>query len=316
LHHKRAPTLCSRPRVMALVRPLGLEQCVACAAAGVVCGAVAALWWVGREGGGHQRDGSGPVATRGVDAAVAAAASCDLTDLQPGKVYLVGAGPGGVGLITVRGLQLLRQAAVVVMDELADAELSALVKPGCKVHVVGKRGGKASSVPQPDINALLVKEALQGHSVVRLKGGDPLVFGRVYQEIVALREARVPFEIVPGVSSILAAPAAANLPVTDKELSKTFAVLSGHAPDDLDWGALARMDTLVILMGTRKLAVICAKLAEHGLPSATPVTIVSWSNTPRQRVVKGTIGACLLSAVWLHMSAVLPSAVYVRACVP
>jgi len=208
---------------------------------------------------------------------------------EKGKVYLVGAGPGGVGLMTVRAYELLKQAEVLVMDELSDAEISALAPSGCEVIVVGKRGGKASSVPQADINEILVAHGRKDRVVVRMKGGDPLVYGRVQQEMVALRAAGIPFELVPGVTSALSAPAAAGIPVTDKVLGTAFAVLSGHDPSKVNWNGLSKIDTLVILMGTRKLGVILANLRAEGLSGETPVCIVQWANTPKQLVLKATV---------------------------
>lgn len=192
-------------------------------------------------------------------------------------------------MMTVRAFNLLKQADLLVVDELTDPAISALASAGCKVVVVGKRGGKASSVPQTDINQILVQGAAEHNRVVRMKGGDPLVYGRVQQEMVALRAAGVPFEVVPGVTSALSAPAAAGIPVTDKELGTAFAVLSGHDPSKVAWDALVKIDTLVILMGTRKLPVILARLRAEGKDGDTPVCIIQWANTPKQCVLTATV---------------------------
>eukprot|EP00040_Diaphanoeca_grandis_P038601 m.256867 g.256867 ORF g.256867 m.256867 type:complete len:325 (-) comp34770_c0_seq1:59-1033(-) len=206
-----------------------------------------------------------------------------------GKVYLVGAGPGGVGLITVLGQQLLSAAHVVIADELADAELLSSVASNAKVTVVGKRGGKASSVPQETINKLIVDAAKSGSLVVRLKGGDPMVFGRAEPEMTALTKNNIPFEIVPGVTSVLSACSAAGIPVTEKTLSRAFVVVSGHAPANLDWDPISKIDTILILMGTLKLSLISSLLIQHGKPKDTPIAIVHWANTPKQKILLGTL---------------------------
>lgn len=202
-------------------------------------------------------------------------------------MFLVGAGPGGVDLITVRGKQLLEDADMVIADELADPELLELVAG--YVKIVGKRGGKADSTPQAEINDLIVKRAKAGDCVVRLKGGDPLVFGRVQQEITAMDAAGVPWEIVPGISSVLAAAAAVGVPITDRDESKSFIVLSGHSPDIHQWHVVAAVDTIIILMGTRKLETIVEELTANGKPDTTPVAIVQWAYTPKQRLVTGVL---------------------------
>jgi uroporphyrin-III C-methyltransferase len=226
-------------------------------------------------------------------------------------VFLVGAGPGDAGLITVRGLHLLRTADVVVYDHLVGAELLTHVAPAARLVCVGKHGHGAST-PQTDIDALLVAEARAGRRVVRLKGGDPYVFGRGAEEGAALRAAGVPFEVVPGVSSAVAAPAAAGIPVTHRALASGFAVVTGHECGDpeastLDWGALARMPTLVVLMGLRALPRVTARLVAHGLDPQTPAAVVSRGTRADQRVVTGTVAtiAAVADAARLEQPATL-----------
>eukprot|EP00667_Euglena_gracilis_P017282 EG_transcript_18187 len=208
---------------------------------------------------------------------------------KAGHVALVGAGPADVGLLTVKGLRLVQAADVLVVDELVDRSIVELAPAGCKVIEMGKRGGKADSVPQEEINAVLVAECRRGQSVVRLKGGDPLVFGRVWPEMEALEAAGCAYEIVPGITSALSAAAALGIPITHKELSRHFVVVSCHKPDELDFAALAAIDTVVILMGGRTLPVICARLADAGLPATTPVAVAQWAGHPAQRSFHGTL---------------------------
>ncbi len=205
-----------------------------------------------------------------------------------GKVYLVGSGPGSLDYLTVRGQQLLRQAEVLVYDALADDRLFNLVPANCQCENVGKRGGQPST-PQSEIDRLLVQRAREGKRVVRLKSGDPFIFGRSTSELQALVEAGCPFEVVPGISSVLAAPLLAGIPLTDKVLSRCFAVLSGHDPDALDWQALAQIDTLVILMGGRRLDEIIARLIRYGRSRKTPIAIIRWAGRPEQQIWMGTL---------------------------
>src|SRR4028118_2162633 len=191
---------------------------------------------------------------------------------QTGKVYLLGAGPGDVEYLTVRGQQLLTQAEVLVYDALVDAQLLQLVPPNCLKLDVGKRGGKPST-PQAEIDQLLVSQCQLGKQVVRLKSGDPFIFGRSTSEIQALIAANCPFEVVPGISSALAAPMLAGIPLTDPVLSRGFAVGTAHDPGALDWEALARVETLVILMGGRHLGEIVQQLQRHGKVPYTPIAI-------------------------------------------
>lgn len=210
-----------------------------------------------------------------------------------GIVYLVGAGPGAPDLLTVRGLRCLRKADVVVYDRLIDPELLEEAPLTADRIYVGKHSGsKGHSCPQEEINALLVRHARAGRTVVRLKGGDPFVFGRGGEEALACAEAGVRWEVVPGISSAVGVPASAGIPVTHRETAGAFAVVTGHCagPDRLDWEALSRIDTLVILMGVGRLPEIAAILLYHGRPASTPVAIIEQGTHPAERTVTGTLG--------------------------
>ncbi|MDB9350189.1 uroporphyrinogen-III C-methyltransferase [Nodularia spumigena CS-588/02] len=200
-----------------------------------------------------------------------------------GKVYLVGAGPGNVAYLTVKAYSLLAKAEVLIYDALVDEQLLQCVSPDCLRLDVGKRGGKPST-PQTEINQLIVQHCLQGKQVVRLKSGDPFIFGRCTAEIQALQEFGCEFEVVPGISSALAAPLMAGIPLTDPVLSRCFAVLTAHEPDVLDWEALSRLETLVILMGGRHLPQIIQQLVRHGRSPSTAIAIIRWAGTPQQQI--------------------------------
>jgi uroporphyrin-III C-methyltransferase/precorrin-2 dehydrogenase/sirohydrochlorin ferrochelatase len=208
-----------------------------------------------------------------------------------GTVYLVGAGPGDPSLITVRGVEVLRTADVVVYDRLVAPTLLDLTPPSAERIYAGKEPGR-SAMTQPQIDELLVERALRGQTVVRLKGGDPFVFGRGGEEALACTRAGVPFEVVPGVSSVIAAPALAGIPVTHRGLAQSFAVVTGSTAhgDEVD---LARVgtatDTLVVLMAAGKLAQTCAELIASGRPADEPAAIIQWAATPEQRTVIGTL---------------------------
>jgi uroporphyrin-III C-methyltransferase/precorrin-2 dehydrogenase/sirohydrochlorin ferrochelatase len=209
---------------------------------------------------------------------------------NPGRVYLVGAGPGDPKLITARGLALLQQADVVVYDRLVSPALLEEAPMQADRIYVGKAPGR-TCVPQEGINALLVHEAQRGRTVVRLKGGDPFVFGRGAEEMRACADAGVHVEVVPGVSSVLGATAAAGIPVTAREIAGSFAVVTAHrvGSEDQDWHALARMDTLVILMGVERLAAVVGSLLAAGRAPHTPVAIVENGTLPCERVLEGTL---------------------------
>jgi uroporphyrin-III C-methyltransferase len=211
--------------------------------------------------------------------------------MTKGVVYLVGAGPGDPELITVRGLACLQQADVVVHDRLVARQLIDRAPRTARRIDVGKAPGNAPW-PQSRINALLVAEARRHRRVVRLKGGDPFVFGRGGEECQALAEAGVRFEIVPGVSSAVAAPAYAGIPLTHRHAASAFTVVTGHAADDteaLDWEALSRLGTLVVMMGLAELPTITSRLMALGKPAGTSVAVISRGTTAEQVVVRGTL---------------------------
>ena len=213
--------------------------------------------------------------------------------MRIGKVYLVGAGPGDPGLLTVRGQELLRQAEVVIYDRLVNPRLLEETPSGAIRIFVGKASG-SHDLPQEEINALIVQHAREGRFVVRLKGGDPFVFGRGGEEAGALAKAGIPFEVVPGVSSAIAVPAYAGIPLTHRQCSSSFAVITGHeackeAPS-VDWTQLATaVDTLVVLMGLKGLPAIVSKLIAAGRPADTPVALIRWGTTDEQETVTGTL---------------------------
>jgi len=210
---------------------------------------------------------------------------------ETGVVYLVGAGPGDPGLITAQGLELLRSADVVAYDRLVSPALVAAAPASAERVFVGKECYE-SGTRQQEINALLVDRARRGHTVVRLKGGDPFVFGRGAEECEALRAAGVPFQVIPGVTSATAVPAAAGIPVTHRRVASAFAVVAGHESDgrsDLDWEALARVPTLVVLMGLSALPDIVARLRAQGMTPDTPAAVIASGTLPEQRTVVGTL---------------------------
>lgn len=212
-----------------------------------------------------------------------------------GKVYLVGAGPGTADLITVRGLRVLQRADVVLYDRLVDPALLDEAPAHAECIFVGK-AARRHTMPQAAINALLVERARAGQQVVRLKGGDPFVFGRGGEEMLALLEAGVSFEIVPGVSSAIAVPGLLNIPVTHRGVASGFAVVAGHETPDkdtatLDWEALARLPTLVVLMARKNIATICETLQAAGRAPDTPAAAISAGGTPRQRAVFAPLSA-------------------------
>jgi uroporphyrinogen III methyltransferase / synthase len=213
--------------------------------------------------------------------------------VSPGTVAIVGAGPGDAGLITVRGLERLRAADVVLYDRLVDPRLLDEAPAHAERVFAGKRAG--DHVPQPRICALLVHHARRGRRVVRLKGGDPFVFGRGSEEAAVLAAAGIPFEIVPGVTSAVAVPAYAGIPVTHRGVASSFAVVPGHEDPDkpasaIAWSALATaVDTLVILMGASRLAAIAARLIAAGRRPDTPVALIRWGTTGEQATATGTL---------------------------
>lgn len=212
-----------------------------------------------------------------------------------GKAYLIGAGPGDPGLITVRGAEALRVANVVIYDYLSNQALLNYAREDAKLIFVGKKGFSAH-ITQDEINALLVEEA-QDAVVARLKGGDPFVFGRGGEEALALAEAGIEFEVIPGVTSGIAAPSAAGIPVTHRGISASVAFITGNedptkADTDIDWDGLAHgAQTLCFYMGIRNLETIASRLMDAGKPADTPVALVRWGTLPQQEVLTGTLGS-------------------------
>jgi uroporphyrinogen III methyltransferase/synthase len=209
-----------------------------------------------------------------------------------GKVFLVGAGPGDPELLTIKGKRCLEAAEVILFDELANHELLELAGPEAQLIYVGKKPGKRCA-DQREIEALLIQHARQGKHVVRLKGGDPFVFGRGGEEAQALKAAGIPFEVVPGISAALAVPAYAGIPVTHRGCASSFAVVTGHDVSDsaVNWSGLAHsVDTLVILMGLNNLAAIMDRLMENGCEPERPVGLIQSGTRSQQVVVTGTVG--------------------------
>jgi uroporphyrin-III C-methyltransferase len=212
---------------------------------------------------------------------------------SPALVSLVGAGPGDPGLLTVRALDRLRAAEVVVYDRLVDPRLLDEA-PACAERIYVGKQAQRHAVPQAEITALLVAHGQSGRRVVRLKGGDPFVFGRGAEEAEALAAAGVPFEIVPGVSSAVAVPAYAGIPVTHRAVASSFVVVTGHEDparlgSRLDWAALARIDTVIFLMSVGNLPRISAELIAHGRAATTPSAAIAWGTWEQQRTITGTL---------------------------
>ncbi len=214
--------------------------------------------------------------------------------MKAGKVYLVGAGPGDPGLISVKGLESLKKADVIIYDRLLDDQLLDLATPTAEIIYVGKAAGEHTK-PQAEINQLLVTKAKEGKTVVRLKGGDPFVLGRGGEEVEVLAQNCVPFEVVPGVTSAIAVPAYAGIPVTHRGIASSFAVITGHEDpgkedSSINWEKLATgVDTLIFLMGMNNLPEIVSKLIEFGRPSDTPVAVIKEGTKPEQETVVGSL---------------------------
>lgn len=214
--------------------------------------------------------------------------------MKKGIVYLVGAGPGDPGLITVKGLESIKKADVLVYDRLASRALVSQARPGAEMVYVGK-GPDKHTLRQEEINVLLADKAAEGKVVTRLKGGDPFIFGRGGEEAELLVERGIPFEVVPGVTSAIAAPAYAGIPLTHRDFTSTVAIITGHedpTKDDsaIHWSRIATgIGTLVFLMGMENLPRIVSRLLEHGRPASTPVALVRWGTRVEQRAVTGTL---------------------------
>ncbi|MEQ2525201.1 uroporphyrinogen-III C-methyltransferase [Robertmurraya yapensis] len=210
-----------------------------------------------------------------------------------GKVYLVGAGPGDPELITVKGLRYLQQADIILYDRLVNPELLTYAKEGAQAIFCGK-DPKAHVIQQEAINQNLVKYATEGHQVVRLKGGDPFVFGRGGEEAEVCVKNQIPFEVVPGITAGIGAAAYAGIPVTHRHISKSFAFITGHQAGDEEaeqqWSHLAKgVDTICIYMGVTHLASIVSNLIKHGKSPDTPIALIHWGTLPTQQTVVGTL---------------------------
>jgi uroporphyrinogen III methyltransferase/synthase len=211
-----------------------------------------------------------------------------------GTVYLVGAGPGDAGLLTMRGAELLALADVVVYDALVNPELLKLAPKSAEIIYGGKRA-KAHAIPQDDLNQLLIAKAVEGKCVVRLKGGDPYIFGRGGEEAEELSTAKIPFEVVPGISSTIAAPNYAGIPITHRDHCSSYTVITGHEDPtkdetNIDWAQLAKIPgTKIVLMGVERIREISAALVTNGMSAETPVAMVRWGTTGQQQSIEGTL---------------------------
>lgn len=216
-----------------------------------------------------------------------------------GKVYLVGAGPGDPELITVRGADLLKEADIVVYDRLANPKLLALTHNKSEHIYVGKRPGQPS-VSQKQINHILITKALEDKTTVRLKGGDAFIFGRGGEECEALRAADIPYEVIPGISSAIAAPAYAGIPLTYRKAARSFTVVTGHTVTENgnfdQWNHIADAATLVILMGVRKMEAIAERLIQLGRETTTPAAVIERATYKDQKTVVGTLGSIATKA--------------------
>lgn len=209
-----------------------------------------------------------------------------------GKVYILGAGLGAVDFLTVAGQVILSTAEVLIYDALIDPKLLTLTPKTC-IHLWAGKRGQVPSTPQPDINQLLIAHCQQGKRVVRLKSGDPSLFGRVASEVQALRAANCAYEVWPGLSSALAAPILAGIPLTDPVLSRSVTIVSAHEIADLNWDLLVRSESLVVLMGGRSLPLLLQSLQDRGKPADTPIAIIRWGGWPQQKVWVGTLATIL-----------------------
>lgn len=213
--------------------------------------------------------------------------------MAPGKVYLVGAGPGDPQLLTIKAVKVLKEADVVIYDRLVGEEILYLAPENAEKIYVGKRTGK-HEVPQEEITELIIEKALGGGKIVRLKGGDPFIFGRGGEEVEALVEKGIEFEVVPGISSSVAAPMYAGIPLTHRDYAASVAIITGHRAGDaekpIDWVKIANaVDTMVILMGVESLEGIVGKLLEGNISPSKPVALIESGTYPKQRTLIATL---------------------------
>jgi uroporphyrinogen III methyltransferase/synthase len=212
---------------------------------------------------------------------------------KTGTVYIIGAGPGDPGLITVKGLRCLKEADVIIYDHLVSEDIIRQANESARLIYAGKKGGD-HTLPQDEINRLLVEEARRGNIVARVKGGDPFIFGRGGEEAEILAGAGIPFEVVPGVTSAIAVPAYAGIPLTHRGYTSTVAFVTGHEDptkeqSDIDWKTLSGIGTLVFLMGVKNLSQIAGSLIEHGKDTRTPAALIRWGTTDNQETLTGTL---------------------------
>ena len=235
----------------------------------------------------------------------------ELPRFEPGSVWLAGAGPGDPGLLTLLALHGLRHADAVVYDALVSTDVLNLAAPGALLEFAGKRGGKPSA-KQPDISRRLIRLAREGRRVLRLKGGDPFIFGRGGEEALALVAAGVPFRVVPGVSAGIGGLAYAGIPITHRDVNSAVTFVTGHdasgvVPDSVDWEALAKAaPVIVVYMALKHIAVIAERLMAAGRSPDEPVAVVSRATTPQQRVLETTLAR---AAVEIEASGIEPPAV-------
>jgi uroporphyrin-III C-methyltransferase len=210
-----------------------------------------------------------------------------------GKVYLTGAGPGAIDLMTVKALRMVREADVIIYDRLANPDILNEARDGCEFVYVGKKDSH-HTLPQEEINEVIYQNALKHETVVRLKGGDPFVFGRGGEEGIYLRERGISFEFIPGITSAIAVPEYAGIPVTHRGITVSFRVVTGHeasnkSQSQIPWENYKTDDTIVFLMGLHRLEIICRKLMEVGKPADYPVAVISRGTTRDEKTVVGTL---------------------------
>jgi uroporphyrin-III C-methyltransferase len=233
-----------------------------------------------------------------------------LPEFEPGSVWLVGAGPGDPGLLSALALHALARADVVAYDALVDPRILRLARSGAMLDYAGKRGGRPSP-SQPDISARLIRLALAGNRVLRLKGGDPCVFGRGGEEALALASAGIPFRMVPGITAGIGGPAYAGIPVTHRDTNSAVTFLTGHdsngdVPGGLDWDAIARgSPVLVLYMASRHLMKIAKRLIKAGRQSDEPIAIISKATTSAQSVLVSTLGEITRAPVDIQVPAIV-----------